>query len=439
MASLNMEHFVWNDKTTLRDWSRWIMKFEALLTIQKIKFREANCTLAVEYLITLCGDRIVDLIETLDNKDTIDYITLKPLITARFAETNKRFNLFLFRSAKQNSTEHFEDFIVRLRMLAADAGVTNEQMDDELLNVIPIGALDAKVKAQALNVATTKVADLLKWFKSYDLVEKLENQIDLEQTSNKAAANVVNNNKNIQKKSIGSRKCFRCGGPYPHEKDCPASKANCNYCNQPGHFEKCCKTKRRKQSPNAQHNNKSQSNYQRNRQRPQARRLLKEDEVEELLELRARFQTESANRLNRQSDSSDESQSLEQNTYFYARTISTTKNSSPRGTIMVNGCPIEHIIDTGATMNVMSGIDFRRMQYHPKLYKSHARIYAFGATKPMPTLGEFITTLSYNNNETTVKYVVVDDSKFKVENLLSYNASAVLKIVKIELSKDDKH
>ena len=43
-----------------------------------------------------------------------------------------------------------------------------------------------------------------------------------------------------QKRGIGERKCFNCGGNFPHEKSCPARGKQCGTCLKYNHFSACC-------------------------------------------------------------------------------------------------------------------------------------------------------------------------------------------------------
>ena len=38
------------------------------------------------------------------------------------------------------------------------------------------------------------------------------------------------------------RKCFNCGGDWPHEKNCPAKGKKCRECGKLGHFSEVCQT-----------------------------------------------------------------------------------------------------------------------------------------------------------------------------------------------------
>uniref|UniRef100_A0A7M5UF89 Uncharacterized protein n=1 Tax=Clytia hemisphaerica TaxID=252671 RepID=A0A7M5UF89_9CNID len=40
-----------------------------------------------------------------------------------------------------------------------------------------------------------------------------------------------------------TKKCYRCGGKFPHSNRCPAVGKKCNFFKKIGHFERCCMRK----------------------------------------------------------------------------------------------------------------------------------------------------------------------------------------------------
>jgi hypothetical protein len=445
VAPITLEQFKWDESTTLRDWTRWAMRFESMLQIAKVKYKEQNNTLSIDYLLQVCGDKILDLYDALPNKDTIDWITLKPLIAARFTEPNLRFNTLLLRTAKQGATEDLEDFVTRARLLATNAGISNDEMETELLKVIPAGAYTSATANKALAVDSIKA--LLEWHKSQTLTNKLEQHMETEASNGKAAVNRMQPQHTQKRRKPG--KCYNCGGEYPHTNPCPARGKTCHKCNKLNHFEKQCRLNKsnNKDCPTDryQDNKRLHKNDRGHREKKshKAYKLTDMDEREELEELRARFATESSRRM-KQDESSSSSTSASTSssnspstTYKYKAYAISGGDASPKANIVVNGLPVLHIVDTGATMNIMVQSDFNKLPRRPRLYPSKARIFAFGATKPTRTLGEFATTINYNRKEIMVSYVVIDDSKGKMENLLSHQASKALEIVKINLTEAD--
>lgn len=96
-----LESFGWDIDTTARDWERWLYKFESILSIQQVPFATPNNRTALDYLIPMGGNKIIDLMTSLPNQTTITYAQFKTLITNSFANTNVRFNVWSFRSARQ--------------------------------------------------------------------------------------------------------------------------------------------------------------------------------------------------------------------------------------------------------------------------------------------------------------------------------------------------
>ena len=40
--------------------------------------------------------------------------------------------------------------------------------------------------------------------------------------------------------SVEKKQCYKCGGHFPHENKCPASKARCHFCRKIGHYADMC-------------------------------------------------------------------------------------------------------------------------------------------------------------------------------------------------------
>jgi hypothetical protein len=43
-------------------------------------------------------------------------------------------------------------------------------------------------------------------------------------------------------KAEHGKKCFKCGGSFPHDQDCPAKGKKCNKCGKLNHFKRVCKS-----------------------------------------------------------------------------------------------------------------------------------------------------------------------------------------------------
>lgn len=172
-----LDHFIWNDDTTSKDWERWLYKFESLLSILKCPFATQGNRTALDYLIPYGGDKMIDLMTSLANATTITYAEFKVLVGANFSDTNLRFNMWVFRSAKQALTESLTDYITRLRILAGRAEIQTANTDTEIMYQVTCNTHSKETRQKALD-PNVNVATLLTWYKSQTLNKKLEQQIE---------------------------------------------------------------------------------------------------------------------------------------------------------------------------------------------------------------------------------------------------------------------
>ena len=66
--------------------------------------------------------------------------------------------------------------MTRPRMLGSNAGISNAQLDSEMLNVIPVGACNVRVRAKALTIESVNA--LIDYNRTHELAEQLESAVD---------------------------------------------------------------------------------------------------------------------------------------------------------------------------------------------------------------------------------------------------------------------
>ena len=134
---IQMEHFVYNPDTIGIEWPRWYLRFEIFLKIQKLDLTKLpDAELALQHLIHVGGDKILDIYMAVDDKTTLVFKTFVDTLNLRFLVVNARIGIFVFRDCKQGADESLYDFSTRLRLLAKAAGIANDKMDAEILSVI---------------------------------------------------------------------------------------------------------------------------------------------------------------------------------------------------------------------------------------------------------------------------------------------------------------
>lgn len=156
--------------------------------------------------------------------------------------------------------------------------------------------------------------------------------------------------------------CYRCGmrGHIANDKTCPALSAECRKCSKVGHFAKVCKTK------------------------PESRNTGRHD----------------ANTVDKSSD--DEfSFTLELSDKFISQPDSSNSlidlNSDGVVTLNVGGVPLDALVDSGSTANVIDAETWRNLKSQNIRCESEPvrkKLYAYGSDKPLSTLGKFQTSVS---------------------------------------------
>ena len=173
------------------------------------------------------------------------------------------------------------------------------------------------------------------------------------------------------------RKCFNCGGPFPHSsnKPCPAKGKTCNNCSKQNHFASQC------------HGGK---------------RALTD--------------------VHEQSASDEDDQMLSH--LGEVKLVNALSNQPHLVTIQSNeGDP-----DTGADVTLIDSAAFSKLRPKPHLTKSGIQLLAYGSSRPLNILGSYVATLQFNKKEIREK-IYVSHNFNKGVSLLSRGASQGLGLV----------
>jgi hypothetical protein len=203
--------------------------------------------------------------------------------------------------------------------------------------------------------------------------------------------------------------CRNCGGPFLHiggKSGCPASGKKCYECGKIGHFGKHCMSKLRQQnSPQRPRDNHPQHPSYRGEQQQRHQRK----DVRGLSE-------------QQQSDTDEE--------FIYTITPS---QKTPEITVTIAQVPVQVIIDTGSSVNILNHEHFKKInQQNPSinLQPAETKVFTYGAKHPLHLLGQFTADIKHNTTTTRSTFLVTKDNN---TCLLSYNTSTGLGLLNINI------
>ncbi|XP_072048273.1 uncharacterized protein [Amphiura filiformis] len=108
------------------------------------------------------------------------------------------------------------------------------------------------------------------------------------------------------------------------------------------------------------------------------------------------------------------------------------EEKQPRVPITINGQQTIVIVDSGATVNVMTKKQYDDLIIKPKLQRSTKKIFAYGAKKQLYTYGKIPVVIFCNNTRIDTEFHVVRAIGVS-DPLLCYSSAKKLKIIEIHV------
>lgn len=420
-------------------WKKYKQRFQLLCTA--IGVGEAKQKLAM--LLTYMGD---DSYEIFENIKPSAEPTFDEVITAfdkHFEpQVNVSYETFLFRNLKQHQEETLHQFFIRLKEQATKCAF--HDMDKEIKQQIELATTNNKLRMHSFQHPKTTLQELLVVGRT---LEETNRQVEILQKSQRAEnaeedVNFIKNNNSGKRKFVKrgmsmnqNKTCFRCGGKYPHERNCPAEDKICNKCQRKGHFAKCCKTKGgnlKKRTfgttrPLNQIDTHSPLNSENLYENMDSLKLeetlfsLKECEVEQENELR--------------SGGAMDTKSVFAYDKSAARASSTPdafKKTNFEAVVYVEKVPVQCLVDTGASINVLTLRTFNQLQTKLKgklcLQKTKTKVITYGNNEPsLKVLGKVELLVETSSKFLCANFLVIDTSH---KNVLSGDTALALCILK---------
>lgn len=372
-------------------WKKWCARLENLLVGLDIKDDKRKRALLLHY----AGEEVNEIFDTLpDTSD--DYATALDKLNGYFAPKKcTEFEVYKFRQAKQETSEKIDPYHTRLRKLCENCEFADN--DKEIKSQIIQGCSSTRLRRKALREELS-LDDLIKAARALELSESQASQIE----NSTAETNAVTRRKYkprkqqqqfVKMEKHRNTKCRNCGNEYPHKNaKCPAEGKLCNYCHKKNHFESVCRSKKRQTKSKTVHN------------------------------------------VDNNSSSSDD----ETGSYLFGLSNLNSMTSRPKIKIKVNDNPINILVDTGSSINVIDERTYKSMKYQPNLSKSDTKVYAYGANEKVSLLGKFQATVETESKMTIAPFYITQGNS---GNLLSYQTTVDLQVIpeirSLEASKVD--
>lgn len=403
------------DPTSLgQRWKKWLARVENLLVALDIDSPKRKKALLLHY----AGQPVQDALDTLpvppapgNVRDELnDYDKAVKMLNSYFMpQRNVEYEVYVFRQANQKQAETLDQFQTRLRQLAETCEFQNT--DREVKSQIVQGCTSTRLRRKALRDTKLTLTDLLSHGRAMETSETQAQGIEATTTSTSVNAVTQGQNqrqhrgpRHQQQRSDTNKSCRNCGGQYPHKngrESCPAYGRECGHCGKLNHFQAHCLSPPKTSGPGKDSSNK----------KPKAKRRQK--------------------RVNKVDTSPGAASGDSSSDDAYVFGIDDKHRRSPRATITVCGTPIEVMVDTGASVNVLDHGTYATLTNAAPLKPTKTRIYPYGTSKELPIKGELTATVESRQTTTEAVFYVTTVGSV---SLLSYDTARELGLIKITLS-----
>ena len=389
-------------------WKVWMTKFNNLMAALQVGDTDEAKKYKKTLLIFYMGERCSEIYDTIkeNNEESYDE-ACKKLNEYFLPKENKMYERYLLRTASQEEGESILQYSIRLKAMAAK-GRYPATMEEEVMLQIIQSCRSSSLRQKALEKDDLTLDELIKMGSAKEAAKSRATV--MESGNTQGEINKVKSSRLGRRDKMSQKKCWKCGGNYPHSGVCPAKGKKCNFCDKEGHFAKCCKSKQ----------------YSNKKMKMKSVKEVKKD-VEVLT-----------------SDSSDDTVSDKE----YVNSLRTgcekrkpKKANSSHVYININGVNCKLLADTGADVNIVDENTYCKIERQSKSYlvKTDLQLYAFGSRVPLNLLGKADVSMKYKDQKVeTQLYVTKGNTGCILSGATAENLKVLKWIREVKASVEDR-
>jgi len=379
-----------------KQWNVYIDEFELFILASGVT--ESKQKLAL--LLHLGGKDLREIYQTLkEENDNFDRVKTK-LTTYFQPKKNVTFERYQFKNAKQESGESSAAYVTRLKTLAQYCEFPDVSLNNEIRDHFIFTCKSAALRKKLLQEEDLTLTKLLEIARTKETTEKQASEISektndskLNRIDRRKAPALRQNRKPPPRKNTQTdrKNCFRCGNAFDknHVKSCPAIGKVCYNCGKYNHLSKLCNAKPSKE----------------------------------------------VNHVERHEPDSEDSRDGNLFALKKIHRTETTFLKEGKTSVCLNGTPVNVIVDSGSSINVIDKHTFAFIQKKNrdalKIKTTNEKIYPYGVSKPLRMIGYFDTTIEDNSLIVPARVYVIDEEK--AGNLIGLKTSKELELLRIKV------
>ena len=226
-------------------WKKWTTRLENLFVALAIEDKKRQKALLLHY----GGSQLCDIFYTLETEEDVEYEQVKAKLDTYFEpKINITFETYSFRQLTQAEDEPIDKFVTRLREAASRCQFhdTAREIKDQVVQKCTSDRLRRKALREDLSLD-----NLLKAARAMELADHQAMAMEGESEVLKVRQHepvVKSENQEQSKQKVVDKKCYSCGGAWPHldgRRSCPAFGVDCRKCGVKNHFARVCKSKKK--------------------------------------------------------------------------------------------------------------------------------------------------------------------------------------------------